>query len=286
MTTKEIDITKKQTKQIALANVKAINEGNGGFSGYASVFNVKDSYGEATVAGCFKESLQSFIDDGWIAEGHKWGEMGFGYIKNAYEDGYGLMIEVEYHSDAESQRIRTKINERIAAKKSVKLSIGYYLKEWKWLEEESTLLLTRVDLKEVSVVNVPALLSATVMTAKNFAELSFEEHATLAAQATTTFTSRVKSRIEVREGERKAGAELSAQNVTLIDTVTGAIDTLQEANNALKELADRNRKSGLESDPAPSPEASEKGDDTPSTDALFRQFHERKSQFIEMEVYP
>lgn len=274
----------KQTKQVSLHQVKAVDSPNGGFMGYASAFNEKDSYGEATIPGCFKAWLQEFINDGWIAEGHKWGEMGFGYVKNAYEDSYGLMIEIEYHSDADSQKIRTKINERIAAGKSVKLSIGYYLKAWKWLEEESTLLLTEVQLKEVSVVNVPALQSASVMSAKSFDEMTFEQHALHVEQAVKSFASRVKARVEAREGERKAGAELSQQNVSQIDALGESIVTLNQAFEPVKALADRNRK-GLESGSSPeSPESSDQKDGLPSTDELFRQYHRSQATYHQLTV--
>lgn len=271
----------KQTKQINLQQVKSIDSPNGGFMGYASVFNEKDSYGEATVPGCFKKWIQDFIAEGWIAEGHKWGEMGFGFIKNAYEDSYGLMIEVEYHSDADSQKIRTKINERIAAGKAVKLSIGYYLKDWKWQEELSTLLLTEVQLKEVSVVNVPALHSASVMSAKSFDEMSFEQHALHATQAVKTFASRVEARSEVRE---KEGREVSQQNVAQIDALGESIAALNTAFEPVKALADRNRK-GLESGPSPdAPESSDQKDALPSTDELFREYHLRQAQYHQLTV--
>jgi HK97 family phage prohead protease len=277
------DFDTKQTKQVALHQVKAVDSTNGGFMGYASVFNQKDSYGEATVPGCFKTWLQEFINDGWIAEGHKWGEMGFGYIKNAYEDGYGLMIEVEFHSDANSQAIRTKINERIAAGKSVKLSIGYYLKAWKWLEEESTLLLTEVQLKEVSVVNVPALQSASVMSAKSFEEMSFEQHAAHAAMAVKAFAERVEARVEARTGDRKAGAELSAQNVAQIDSLGEAIGNLNQAFEPVKALADRNRK-GLESGSSNNPlESGGAKDDLPSTEELFKKFADHHIKYHQLQ---
>lgn len=259
--------------------IKATHDGNGGFTGYASVFEEEDSYKEATVHGSFEKCLPSFINDGWLAEGHDWSKMGVGYIKAAHEDMYGLFVEFVYHSDAESQAIRTKVNERIEAKKSVKLSIGYYLKAYEYSKDTGVMRLTEIDLKEVSIVNVPALQSASVLNSKSFDELTFEEHGQLASQIVASFHARVKSRIESREGERKAGSELSQQNVVVVDKTLEAIDLLNEVKIPLKELADRNRK-GLESEPASDVLESET---TKSTAELFAEFHKQQHKYNELK---
>lgn len=272
-------LNQKITREVGLTQIKAINEGNGGFSGYASAFGVKDSYGEATMKGCFLQWLQPFIDEGWIAVGHNWRDMGCGFIKAAYEDGYGLFIEIEFHSDADSQAVRTKVNERIAAGKSVKLSIGYFLRAYEVAEQadKTTLInLTEVELKEVSIVNVPANPSADVLSAKSFdMEMSFEEHGELVKAGIISYAKRCKDR-ESGRPDRKAGAELSQQNVAQLDSIFAATDQLNEAIVPLKELADRNRKKGLETEPSNSSETNEK-----STDELLKEFHLRKIKYLE-----
>lgn len=278
-------LNQKVTREVSLTQIKSIDEGNGGFKGYASAFGVKDSYGEATTKGCFLKYLQSFIDEGWIAVGHNWRDMGCGFIRAAYEDSYGLMIEIVYHSDADSQAIRTKVNERIAAGKSVKLSIGYFLRAYEVVEQaDKTMLinLTEVELKEVSIVNVPANPAADVLSAKSFdQQMSFEEHADLVKTAVKSFAKRCEDRAAGRP-DRKAGSELSQQNVTTIDQTLSAIDALNEVKQPLKELADRNRK-GLESEPPSSPESSGKSDgDEPSADAMYREFAKRQLEYSQL----
>lgn len=272
-------LNQKVTREVSLTQIKSIDEGNGGFKGYASAFGVKDSYGEATTKGCFLKYLPAFINEGWIAVGHNWRDMGCGYIKAAYEDSYGLMIEVEFHSDADSQAIRTKVNERIAAGKSVKLSIGYFLRAYEVVEQaDKTMLinLTEVELKEVSIVNVPANTSADVLSAKSFdMEMTIEEHGELVKAGILSYAKRCKDR-ESGRPDRKAGAELSQQNVAQLDSIFAATDQLNEAIVPLKELADRNRKKGLESEPPSSPESSGK-----STDELIKEFHLRKIKYLE-----
>lgn len=278
-------LNQKVTREVSLTQIKSIDEGNGGFKGYASAFGVKDSYGESTTKGCFLKYLSAFINDGWIAVGHNWRDMGCGYIKNAYEDSYGLMIEVEFHSDADSQAIRTKVNERIEAKKSVKLSIGYFLRAFEVMEQaDKTMLinLTEVELKEVSIVNVPANTAADVLSAKSFdQQMSFEEHAELVKAAVKSFAKRCEDRAAGRP-DRKVGAEVSQQNVSDIDNVLVVIDELNQRAVPLKELADRNRK-GLESEPAPALETGAKDDgNEPSADAMYREFAKRKMEYSQL----
>lgn len=281
-------LNQKITRQVSLAQIKAIDEGNGGFRGYASVFDVKDSYGEATTKGCFLKWLQAFIDEGWIANGHNWSNFGgHGFIKNAGEDDYGLFIEIAYYSDAESQAIRAKVNERIAAGKKVKLSIGYFLRAYevsKIGETDTVIKLTEVELKEVSLVNVPANTSADVLSAKSFdfdAEMSFEDHGELAKAAVTSYAKRCKDRVAGRP-DRKSGSELSQQNVSTIDQTLSAIDALNEVKQPLKELADRNRK-GLETEPAGALETGVKDDgDEPSAEAMYREFSKRQLEYSQL----
>lgn len=261
-------------------HIKALHEGNGGFSGYASVFDIVDEYQEATVRGSFTKSLQTFISDGWLAEGHDWAKMGCGYVKDAYEDSYGLFVEFVYHGDVESQAIRQKITERIEAGKSVKLSIGYYLIGYEFNKDDGIMKLTEINLKEVSVVNVPALADAEVMTAKSFETLTFEEHGQLAAQVMTAFYGRAKSRIEARTLDRKAGAELSATNVAVIDKTLEAIDLLNEVKTPLKELADRNRKDLVSESTEKSLESE---DHLPTDTELFKHFHELQHKYHELQ---
>jgi HK97 family phage prohead protease len=281
---KNIDPNELRYKTVVIQQVKAkSNTKNGGFEGYGSAFGVEDSYGEITEQGCFAKHLQAFIDEGWIAEGHDWRKMGVGFPLSAREDNYGLFFDMEFHGDAGSQAIRQKVNERIEAKKAVKLSIGYYLRGWRVEEDPITkkqrFILTEVELKEISIVNVPANPGADVTASKsvNFSDLPYEEHGKLCHTVLSTFHTRTKERVENRT-DRKAGSELSQQNVAIIDQALGAIDLLNEVKEPLKELADRNRKSAESTDTSTTPETSV----TLSQDDLA--FHRRNIELLHMTL--
>lgn len=128
----------------------------GGFSGYANLTEVKDEYNSIFKRGCYK-NLDKLVRDGFIAEGHNWGVLGVGYITKAEERERGLWIEVQFHGDAESQQVRQKISERIAAGKSVSLSIGFFTlaDAVETIDGEEVRIIKEVDVREVSIVNVP-----------------------------------------------------------------------------------------------------------------------------------
>lgn len=109
-----------------MAEFKSVEDGNGGFSGYANNFGVLDSYDDITLPGCFKDSLPELIEAGFGAADHRWGiKEEIGLLENAYEDEIGLFVSVSYHPDTNSQEIRQKVNNRLARKKKVGMSIGY-----------------------------------------------------------------------------------------------------------------------------------------------------------------
>ncbi len=131
-------------------------ETSGGFAGYANLSEVRDEYGCIIKRGAYQE-LEVLVRDGFVAEGHSWGEMGCAYITLAEERELGLYIEATFHTDPESQAIRKKVQERLAAGKSVALSIGFYSTEWNMAEVDGqeTRIITGLVVKEVSLVTVP-----------------------------------------------------------------------------------------------------------------------------------
>ena len=143
-----------ERKACAAPEFKLSDEGNGGFSGYASVFGLLDRQGEIVVKGAFAAGLAQFERDGFITLAHDWDMLPIGSIKTAHEDDQGLWIEAEFHSTPEAQACRTYTRERIQRRKSVGLSIGYWVRDDERTREAR--LLKAVDLTEVSIVSVPA----------------------------------------------------------------------------------------------------------------------------------
>lgn len=140
----------------------------GGFTGYASVFGNFDSAKEAVVKGAFQNCLQDFVKNGFVALNHDWSINPIGYVAKAVEDEKGLLVDVKFHSTPAAQEVRTVMQERAAAGKSTKMSIGY-----KVLKSEPTVegrLLKELKLYEVSVVGVGANEQTSIVSVKSEGE--------------------------------------------------------------------------------------------------------------------
>lgn len=147
-----------------LAEAKATDSGHGSFSGYASLFGVKDARGDVVTQGAFADTLPQFIDRGFIAWGHDWNQP-VATIAQAREDARGLFIKADFHSDAQSQRARTITTERLAREKFVGLSIGYLAEDADY--QPDARVLKKIHLFETSLVTVPMLAPAGVTAAKS-----------------------------------------------------------------------------------------------------------------------
>lgn len=150
-------------KTIERPRLKTSEGGPGTLTGYASTWQ-KDSVGDIVVPGAYRETIGSWLRDGFIALGHDWSALPIATPKSAVEDGTGLLVSAEFHTTPEAQSARRVIQERLDRGKSVKMSIGYEV-----LDDERTSkgrLLKKLRLYEVSVVNVPANVGADVLSAK------------------------------------------------------------------------------------------------------------------------
>lgn len=143
------------------------SEGSGGFVGYGAVYGNVDRDEEIIAPGAFADSLPAFIRDGFIGEAHNW-QRPVAWIDDAQEDAYGLLIAASFHSDPNSQAVRTYTNERLGKGKSVGLSVGFRMLEWTYDEEVDRLTITRGELFEVSIVTVPANPLAGIMSGKGW----------------------------------------------------------------------------------------------------------------------
>lgn len=166
-------------KTCALSELKMLEDGHGGISGYGSTFGNADRVGDVIVKGAFSKSLDRFKSDGFIAIGHDWVGLPVGSITDAYEDAKGLYIEGEFHSTDEAQAARKWVRERMDRKKSVGLSIGFNL-----IDSERTKdgrILKEIEIFECSVVTVPCNPQAEVITAKGYLGDYAAESMTLSA---------------------------------------------------------------------------------------------------------
>lgn len=153
-----------ERKSVPLVDFKVAGVGAGSFSGYGSVFGNIDSAGDIVAPGAFRNTLPRFLKAGFIAQAHDW-TVAIAVPKVAREDSRGLYIEADFHSTALAQDVRTIAAERVAAGKSVGLSIGYEVVDAE-RNSNGVRVLKELRLFEVSIVTVPANSAATVTTVK------------------------------------------------------------------------------------------------------------------------
>ncbi len=147
-------MSKLKTKAIDF-NVKAIDD-DGFFSGYCSVFDVEDSYGDVVKAGAYTDTIKAWADKGKmppILWQHNRSDV-IGVWTKLTEDEKGL-----YGEGRLLVKDVAKAREAHALMKAGAidgLSIGYRVQKWSYNEDDDVLELLAIDLKEVSVVTFPA----------------------------------------------------------------------------------------------------------------------------------
>lgn len=126
----------------------------GKFCGYASVFNVKDSYNDIVLPSAFKKTLQkkSIKKDIKLLWQHSQ-DKPIGYFEIIKEDPIGLYVEGKIMLDIQQGMEAYNL---IKTKSVSGLSIGYMVKEAEYSKNDSTRLLKEIDLFEISVVTFPA----------------------------------------------------------------------------------------------------------------------------------
>lgn len=154
-----------KTKSIQF-KAEAVRE-DGFFSGYCNVFDVVDSYGDSVKKGAFVKSLND-----WQARGkmppvlwqHKRDEV-IGVWHKLYEDEHGLYGEAQLFVNdiAKAKEAHTLLKHGAIDG----LSIGYSLDKWAYDEEKQVYDLLEIDLKEVSVVTMPANESSRIDAVKS-----------------------------------------------------------------------------------------------------------------------
>lgn len=212
--------------------------GSGAFSGYGSVFGNVDSYGDVVERGAYAETLDAFLASGFIAIGHDWSATPVAYPTSAYEDDYGLHLTAQFHSTAAAQDARAVMRERIAAGKSVGLSIGYRVRD-SVDREDGVRELRGVDLFEVSIVTVPANRSAVVTGAKSglHAGLSFAEHSDAVRVAVEEFVvrSRAIAGLRAKEG-RVLSTATRARIASARESIEDSLSALADVDADLADL--------------------------------------------------
>lgn len=135
---------------------------DGTFSGYGSVFGVLDSYNEIVAAGAFTESLAEWKKSGApvpILWQHR-SDQPIGGWSDLAEDDYGLKGEGRILLDAGPDEKRAWAHMKAGNVRG--LSIGYYVDKYEFDTDTQVLTLTKLDLREISVVTFPANREAVI----------------------------------------------------------------------------------------------------------------------------
>ena len=197
-----------ELKSLALnaAEIKMGAEGGLSFSGYASMFNGLDSYGDMIMPGAYKSTLEGRDRPIQLRWNH-YGDV-IGKFTEIYEDEKGLFVSGELtkgHSVAENVAALLR-HGAISG-----LSIGYVAKD---AEQDGVVRkLKEIELHEISIVESPADNNAHVSSVKSATKLSEVEKFLRAkglsqAEATATVAAVKQIHGEREEDESKAVLEL------------------------------------------------------------------------------
>ena len=154
-----------KTREFAL-DVKAV-EDDGTFTGYASVYDVIDSYKEIVARGAFKRTLGIWESRGKLPPilwQHRSGEPLGPYLEMR-EDNHGLFVKGQLLVD-DVQKAR-EARALMKAKAIGGLSIGFSVMVDSFDKSTGITTLQDIDLWEVSVVTFPANEKAQVESIKN-----------------------------------------------------------------------------------------------------------------------
>nr|WP_277606380.1 HK97 family phage prohead protease [Acinetobacter sp. NIPH 2699] len=145
--------------------IKSVSD-TGEFEGYASVFDVIDSYSDIVVRGAFQKSLERWAERNDLPSvlwQHQMAEP-IGPFTEMKEDDYGLFVRGRLLIDDDPLAKRAHAHMKAGSVKG--MSIGYMLKDWEYDSAKGAFLLKEIDLWEVSIVTMPANAEAKITEVK------------------------------------------------------------------------------------------------------------------------
>lgn len=223
-------MTKVLEKRLFEFRADSVDE-SGGFKGYAHRKNEIDAYGDLAEGDNVYRNIPEFIQRGFVPVGHDWAGLPVAYIKSAREDSQGLYVEVAFHSDAESQRARTVVTERMDAGKFVGLSIGFWATDvsYEKRDEKELRIVKGLELAEVSIVTVPAVYGAGITEAKG-AGSPFADHLSAVLAANEGLVQRFAQLHELRQ---KDGRGFSEEKLAQLGELRKGLEELTQQINEM-----------------------------------------------------
>lgn len=206
----------QKTLSLSECRIKA-DGGKGKFSGYASVFNQVDTYGDTILPGAYKDTLEVNGMPKMFLQHESW-ELPIGKWLKAEEDDHGLFVEGELTLGM------VRADDTYAALKHGTLdglSIGYRLKadDYQYNADTDGLIIKKVSyLSEVSPVVFPADRSARIDIGSVKSELDeietireFELFLRDAGNFSKGLAGAIVNRAKIVFSQRDAGDEIEAK---------------------------------------------------------------------------
>ncbi|MCP4888497.1 MAG: HK97 family phage prohead protease [Planctomycetaceae bacterium] len=220
-----------QTKQLNVPlQIKAVEE-SGEFSGYGSVFGVKDRHDDIVVKGAFIDSL-----DDWKTKGrfpamlwqHDTKEP-IGVYTEMKEDSEGLYFEGRLLIDADPQAKRAHAHLKAGSLSG--MSIGYNLVDdgWRYDSEKDAFILSKIDLWELSLVTFPTNDEARVQDVKRaFESGSIPDEKLVERLLRDAGFSRQQAKAVMCKGYSGIGQREADNDVECIKAAQSIIDRLRQ----------------------------------------------------------
>lgn len=213
----------KERKVLALT--KASVSESGEFSGLGAAFGNVDDGGDVIEKGFFAPVIDDFLKEGFIAWQHDWGNP-IAMPTTAEETDEGLAITAQFHSHGAAQEKRVITAERLAAGKTMGLSIGYETDDADTDDNAVRHLVAAKRLFEVSLVTVPMNRLAGVTTVKG---MPYVEQADTVINEVRSLVERSQQLSRMRG---KEGRVLSASNrerlESLVESLAAAMSDIND----------------------------------------------------------
>lgn len=116
----------RKSYEIKAEDASLSGDGSGSLVGSASGMGGLDLAAHCIFPTVYTPILTEFNRDGFVALNHDVWALPIGYPTLTEERGRQLYTEFTFHSTPEAQAVRTVCKERLDAKKSVGLSVGFY----------------------------------------------------------------------------------------------------------------------------------------------------------------
>lgn len=149
--------------------IKEIDENNGVFSGYGSVFGNVDSYNEVVVKGAFSRKLSEKTPNKIKLLWQHKSDQVIGVYNQVREDDYGLFVEGKLAVNDVQQAKEAYALLKMGALDG--LSIGYSINEGGMKSKDGIVYLTDINLWEISIVTFPANQAASITQVKDIKDV-------------------------------------------------------------------------------------------------------------------